>query len=174
VASHFCKVVVTVFRTLNIRHANYVNHKVRQGLLLNSCKFLELIRDIPTAEAVKYYIIETRILKFRSKMLLLLSGDGQYPAEHFSVGRNCRSDDRSNPLIFTDASKPLIFTDVSKPLIFTDASKPLIFTDASKPLIFTDVSKPLIFTDASKPLIFTDALSLSYLLTQVSLSYLLT
>lgn len=39
--------------------------------MLNSCKFLELIRDIPTAGAVKYYIIESRILKFRSKMLVV-------------------------------------------------------------------------------------------------------
>jgi len=49
----------------------YVNNKVQQGLLLNSCKFLELIRDFPTAGAVKYYIIENRILKFRSKILVV-------------------------------------------------------------------------------------------------------
>jgi len=48
-----------------------VHNRAQQGLLLNSCKFLKLIRDIPTAGAVKFYIIETRILNFYSEMLLV-------------------------------------------------------------------------------------------------------
>lgn len=53
-----------------------MNSKVEQGLLLNGCKLSELVRDIPTAGAVIYYIIECRILNFHSEMLLVYYGDG--------------------------------------------------------------------------------------------------
>jgi hypothetical protein len=52
-----------------------VNSKVERGLLLNGCKLSELIRDIPTAGAMIYYIIESRILNLQSEMLHVYYGD---------------------------------------------------------------------------------------------------
>jgi hypothetical protein len=92
---------------------------------LNGCKLSELIRDIPKAGAVMYYIIESRILNFQSEMLLVYYGDSQCAAEPFCVGRKYRRDARSKSLIFTDAS-PSTFEglDLSKGIrIYSETDK---------------------------------------------------